>query len=349
MTEPGDPFTAPTASVAENDISMKLSVAMYDPKTQVGNVIRGLVEQQSDEGGKFLKVGKVQNPFEIAPDGMHECPNSKTGPISDRYLCPETVYENPDEPHLVHTIADVMTFEDDKPKGKWKKATLVEQAGFVQALHPEAIRGQGSKRPQVSPVGRVISPEPVPAEVQKLTEEIQAEMPKAPPKKARTEPRATKYHKQASAKGFHRTIRAPSSAQVGSCATKTRTLAQRLREYDKAKTEVQLTELRAKLAETKRIEQTTESNEELDTAQEEISRLQREVKHLEKLSIDTFRKEFQELKGKCPGLSAEYHDKLGQYSNVLKLHYTSDGLNVQSLVVREDAKELLDEILRGGI
>lgn len=50
-----------------------------------------------------------------------------------------------------------------------------------------------------------------------------------------------------------------------------------------------------------------------------------------------------------PGLSAEYHDKLGQYSNVLKLHYTSDGLNVQSLVVREDAKELLDEILRGGI
>jgi hypothetical protein len=34
---------------------------------------------------------------------------------------------------------------------------------------------------------------------------------------------------------------------------------------------------------------------------------------------------------------------------VLKLHYTSDGLNVQSLVVREDAKELLDEILRGGI
>ncbi len=334
----------PTQEQMMNDLSYHLMLANVDPGKQIGNVMRDLVKKPGipeefaqaaqdmkpedlEEG--YIKVGKVQDPIELARKA--ERTGERWG--EDRYLEPERVWENPEDPNTFYTIADTVYYEHDRPKSRFKRGGIVEAAGFAQVGDIEAVRAKRppkplTPRPEIfaGPPGEIKVKE-LPPEAIEISEEVREELkkitPSARPKKAR----------------------APPSASIARCIINTRTLAQKLRDYDPAAKQ-SLQELADKLKELRHIEATTDDNEELNRVQAEIPRVERDFKRLKKMSPEAIRAEFEELAEKCPGVDVSYHDKLNKHSNVIRLHYKANATESQSLVVRDEAKQLYEQLLK---
>lgn len=311
----GEPFPAATHQEFENDISMQMTMAAAQPGIQIGNVMRDLVENHEPGANEpsYVRVGKVQDPYDLKDE-------------KDRYLKSETAFENPSNPDKFHTIGDAMYFEDDQMKSKWKKVEIVESAGFAQAAMepPKKVHVRPTEERVVAEAAKVL-----PAETIKISEEVREELKKITPVKIKI-------------------VRKP-AAKHGQCVKDTISLASSLRDYEPERIESGIKDLKTELQKWKEIEATTEDNLQLDEAQEQIPRLERDLKRLAKKSIEAYRQEYQRLMSKCPGLDLSYHEKLDKHSNVLRLHYLDGGFDTTSLVVKDDAKELYDELLKGGL
>lgn len=142
-----------------------------------------------------------------------------------------------------------------------------------------------------------------------------------------------------------RKARAPSSKNIAKCVIDTRALAQKLRDYDTAAKQ-SLQELADKLKELRHIEATTDNNEELSRVQAKVPQVEKDLEKLRKMSPEAIRAEFEELTGKYPGITVRYHDKLKKHSNVIRFHYKANAVESQSLVVRHDAKQLYEQLLK---
>ena len=138
-----------------------------------------------------------------------------------------------------------------------------------------------------------------------------------------------------------RKARTPSSKNIAKCIIDTRALAQKLRDYDAAAKQ-NLQELADKLNALRHIEATTDDNEELNRVQAEIPRVKKHAEELGKMSPEAIRAEFKELTEKCPGISV----RLSKHSNVIRFHYKANAVESQSVVVRRDAKQLYEQLLK---
>lgn len=132
----------------------------------------------------------------------------------------------------------------------------------------------------------------------------------------------------------------PSKA-IARCIKDTRKLAQKLRDYDAA-TEQSLQELADKLKALQHIEVTTDDNEELNRVNAEILGVKKHLEELGKMSPEAIRAEFKELMEKCHGVSV----RLSKHSDVIRFHFKANATESQSLVVRDDAKQLYEQLLK---
>jgi len=323
----------PSDDSMSGDLSYHLLAARLDPSTHIGNVMRDLVkrpgmEKAEDDGEDedlveaYIKVGKVQDPMILARKA--EATGDRWG--EDRYLSPETMYDNPADPERLYTIADTVYYEHDRPKARFKRGGIVDAAGFAQVQDIGAVK---AKRPPVISEPVVVEP---------ITVKIDRETKATPPK-------TVKPARKTKAPDLRQKSAVPSAAKIAGCIIKTRKLANKLRDYDpKAKKAL---EVQAEtLKELRRIEKTTDDNKELDRVQEEIPRVMREIKQLKKMDPETIHDDYDTLKAKCPGLEVDYHDTLGEHSNVIRFHYLANSTEAQSLVVRAEARELYEEFLK---
>lgn len=308
----GEPFPAATHQEIENDISMQMTMAAAQPGVQIGNIMRDLVEnhEPGPDEPTYVRVGKVQDPYDLKDK-------------KDRYLKSETAFENPSNPDKFHTIGDAMYFEDDEMKSKWKKVGIIESAGFAQAAMepPKKVHVRPTEERVVAEAAKVLPPETI-----RISEEVREQLKKITPSARPKKPRDL-------------------SASIARCIINTRTLAQKLRDYDPAAKQ-SLQELADKLKELRHIEATTDDNEELNRVQAEIPRIERDLKKFKKMSPEAIRAEFEDLTEKCPGVDVSYHDKLNMHSNVIRLHYKANATESQSLVVRDEAKQLYEQLLK---
>ena len=126
--------------------------------------------------------------------------------------------------------------------------------------------------------------------------------------------------------------------------------AKSLRDYEPKLNEKALGIINKELDKWKKIEATTSSNKKLDEAQDKIKDLERQAKRLSRQTIDSYRKEYQELSAKfnnhvCMDIfKLTLHKRFKKYGIHLRLTYQDGGFNTVSFIVRKDARKLFNEL-----